>query len=173
MYSPPLLLQYGTFLSSTSSPRIVSAPVLSCSPICLIEAIHTQNSATMHSVLQILLHTCRNSVEVSEAVAHGEGRTRALTQLLAASPPLPFVDQSMLLLLLGAILAQVPWAAELYVTCNHTHPQSNTRNKDYNADGSRRHNQVDIGTRPAGVVVCDLHGCNAPCSAWHEREGFP
>lgn len=74
-----------------------------------------QNSATVHNILQILLHTCRNSVEVSEAVAHCEGRTRTLTQLLTSSPPLPHVDQSMLLLLLGAILAQVPWAAELYV----------------------------------------------------------
>jgi hypothetical protein len=76
---------------------------------------HTQNSATVHSLLQILLHTCRNSVEVSEAVAHAEGRTPALTQLLTATPPLPNVDQAILLLLLGAILAQVPWAAELYV----------------------------------------------------------
>lgn len=74
-----------------------------------------QNGVNVHNVLQILLHTCRNSVEVSEAVAHCEGRTRALTQLLTASPALPPIDQSMLLLLLGAILAQVPWAAELYV----------------------------------------------------------
>lgn len=54
---------------------------------------------------------------MSEAVAHAEGRTRALTQLLTNSTitsQLSQITQAMVLLLLGAILAQVPWAAELY-----------------------------------------------------------
>eukprot|EP00026_Physarum_polycephalum_P000940 Phypoly_transcript_00941.p1 GENE.Phypoly_transcript_00941~~Phypoly_transcript_00941.p1 ORF type:complete len:920 (+),score=130.35 Phypoly_transcript_00941:137-2896(+) len=120
---------------STPTPSLATSPStlsLVCEPLCssllasnslehfltlfLPADTHTQNSVTVHSLLQILLHTCRNSVEVSEAVAHAEGHTPALTLLLTVTPPLPNVDQAILLLLLGAILAQVPWAAELIIS---------------------------------------------------------
>ncbi len=116
LFSPSLLDQ--RFLSVLLNTEVYQEIAIANFALKLILRRYSQSIQTVYSILQILLHTSRNSVEVSEVIAHGEEQQRLLTRMLTNPKILhhiPNVAQAVILLLLGAILAQVPWAAEMYV----------------------------------------------------------